>query len=223
MTFMRMRFFVFFSHPRGFTMKHLKQSLQRGFTLIELMIVVAIIGILAAIAIPSYQDYTIRAIVSEGLVLAAGAKAAFVDSYVTNGIEGMPKEVYPGTGTDDKGWGYTFTPTDNVKAIKLHPPVTLATSTSAAHIQIIYGGKNKQLDSLQLQILLTAGHGGFKSSGDPLCRLGSNDCGGSAMHASAAGSIVWGCLARMGNYYAASLPKAARYFPTRCRNAGGGS
>ena len=51
-------------------------KVQKGFTLIELMIVVAIIGILAAIAIPAYQDYTIRAQVSEGMNLAAAAKAA---------------------------------------------------------------------------------------------------------------------------------------------------
>ena len=59
---------------------------QQGFTLIELMIVVAIIGILAAIAIPAYKDYTIRAQVSEGLNLASGAKAAVSEYYMDRGI-----------------------------------------------------------------------------------------------------------------------------------------
>jgi type IV pilus assembly protein PilA len=58
---------------------------QQGFTLIELMIVVAIIGILAAIAIPAYKDYTIRAQVSEGLSLASGAKAAVSEYYMDSG------------------------------------------------------------------------------------------------------------------------------------------
>jgi type IV pilus assembly protein PilA len=61
------------------------KKVQQGFTLIELMIVVAIIGILAAIAIPAYQDYTIRAQVSEGLNLSAGAKAAISEYYMDRG------------------------------------------------------------------------------------------------------------------------------------------
>ena len=61
------------------------KKVQQGFTLIELMIVVAIIGILAAIAIPAYQDYTIRAQVSEGLNLSAGAKAAVTEYFQDQG------------------------------------------------------------------------------------------------------------------------------------------
>ncbi len=61
------------------------RKVQQGFTLIELMIVVAIIGILAAIAIPAYQDYTIRAQVSEGMTLAAAAKTAISESFSDKG------------------------------------------------------------------------------------------------------------------------------------------
>ena len=62
----------------------MKRSIQQGFTLIELMIVVAIIGILAAVALPAYQDYTKRARVSEALSLMSGAKAAITEYYSTN-------------------------------------------------------------------------------------------------------------------------------------------
>ncbi len=58
----------------------MKRNLQKGFTLIELMIVVAIIGILAAVALPAYQDYTVRAKVTEGLSLAGSAKVAVAEN-----------------------------------------------------------------------------------------------------------------------------------------------
>lgn len=67
----------------------MKKQLQQGFTLIELMIVVAIIGILAAIALPAYQDYTVRTKVSEGLVLAGSAKVALAEAYQANDMNGV--------------------------------------------------------------------------------------------------------------------------------------
>jgi type IV pilus assembly protein PilA len=65
------------------------KAVQKGFTLIELMIVVAIIGILAALAIPAYQDYTVRSKVTEGLGLAASAKTAVAEGFQSGDITGL--------------------------------------------------------------------------------------------------------------------------------------
>ncbi len=67
----------------------MKKQLQKGFTLIELMIVVAIIGILASIALPAYQDYTVRAKVSEGVIAASAFKIGVADMYSDSGLPGI--------------------------------------------------------------------------------------------------------------------------------------
>ena len=67
----------------------MKAQMQKGFTLIELMIVVAIIGILAAVALPAYQDYTVRAKVSEAIIAASSPKSALSEGFQTDGITGL--------------------------------------------------------------------------------------------------------------------------------------
>jgi type IV pilus assembly protein PilA len=89
----------------------MKRSMQQGFTLIELMIVVAIIGILAAVALPAYQDYTVRAKVSEVVLAASGGKTAISEAYQTLGH--MPAADSAGITSQDSPYvastAYTYT------------------------------------------------------------------------------------------------------------------
>jgi type IV pilus assembly protein PilA len=76
------------------------RQLQKGFTLIELMIVVAIIGILAAVALPAYQDYTVRAKVSEAILAASACRTSITEVYQSGGTAPNPDEWGCGEGTN---------------------------------------------------------------------------------------------------------------------------
>ncbi|MBH2156256.1 pilin [Neisseria meningitidis] len=131
-------------------------TLQKGFTLIELMIVIAIVGILAAVALPAYQDYTARAQVSEAILLAEGQKSAVTEYYLNHG-EWPSNNTSAGvaTSTDIKG--------KYVKEVEVKNGVITATMLST--------GVNKEIQGKKLSLWAKRQDGSVKwFCGQPVTR-----------------------------------------------------
>jgi type IV pilus assembly protein PilA len=111
------------------------KSVQKGFTLIELMIVVAIIGILAAIAIPAYQDYTVRAKVTEGINLAGSAKTAVAEGFQSNDLAGVSAAA--------TAWVAGFVATKYVSTITVSPTGVIAVNYNTANVPQLGAGANQ--------------------------------------------------------------------------------
>ncbi|EMS5119174.1 pilin [Neisseria gonorrhoeae] len=132
-------------------------TLQKGFTLIELMIVIAIVGILAAVALPAYQDYTARAQVSEAILLAEGQKSAVTEYYLNNGI--WPE--------NNASAGVASSPTD-IKG-KYVESVTVAKGVVTA--QMASTGVNKEIQGKKLSLWGRRENGSVKwFCGQPVTR-----------------------------------------------------
>ncbi|HEZ5686891.1 TPA: pilin [Neisseria meningitidis] len=131
-------------------------TLQKGFTLIELMIVIAIVGILAAVALPAYQDYTARAQVSEAILLAEGQKSAVTEYYLNHGT--WPK--------NNTSAGVASSSTIKGKYVK---EVTVANGVITA--TMLSSGVNKEIQGKKLSLWAKRQDGSVKwFCGQPVTR-----------------------------------------------------
>lgn len=174
------------------------QYRQKGFTLIELMIVVAIVGILAAIALPAYQDYTVRAKVSEALTAIGPAKELLSESFQANGIVGM----------------------DSAATVYNATPIVQRSSKYVAGVRIIGAGTPWPIE---IAIAATAGNGIPSSLNGKTIVLSPNVQGATPVAASV-GAMDWACTSTTAGTAAArgltnrtlgTLP--AQYAPAECR------
>ena len=177
----------------------MKRALQQGFTLIELMIVVAIIGILAAVALPAYQDYTVRAKLSEAVIAGSTVKGLLSEAFQTDGITGM------------------------TAAAVAYNATAQAQKQSKYVKNIVVGDATPW--TITVSIAATAGNGIPTTLDGNNFTLSSN-VGGITPIAASVGAIDWACASAtnatatarsLANRVIPATPLPAKYAPSECR------